>query len=163
GGGAIAWTVAVDWGDGAPHSTYITTVAGAIAMISHAFPDNGTYTVTVTVTDPAAAQVNAWELVQTFAVGVANASPVVALANAARIVTVQDVAPTATLSNGGAVLEGSAGTASFSNQFDPSPTDVAAGFRYAYDFNDDGTFEIGDGTFSGSSSLASAVVPAGYL
>src|SRR5205807_848664 len=82
---------------------------------------------------------------------------------AARIVTVQDVAPTATLSNGGAVLEGSAGTVSFSNQFDPSPPDVAAGFRYAYDFNDDGTFEIGDGTFSGSSGLASAVVPAGYL
>src|SRR5207237_1012673 len=72
-------------------------------------------------------------------------------------VTVNNVAPTATLANGGSVNEHSAGSVSFSNQHDVSPTDQAAGFMYSYDFDNDGTFEI-----AGSSS-PSATVPASYL
>src|SRR5207248_1814478 len=72
-------------------------------------------------------------------------------------VRVTNVAPTATLGNNGPVPEGSTALVSFSNQGDPSAADVAAGFTYSYDFNDDGTFEV-----SGSGS-ASAVVPATYL
>src|SRR5207244_710272 len=45
--------------------------------------------------------------------------------------TVTDVAPTATFSNGGAVREGSTGLVSFSDQADPSGTD----FGYSYDFD----------------------------
>ena len=44
----------------------------------------------------------------------------------------------------------STATVSFSGAADVSPADTAAGFRYAYDFNDDGTFDLGDGTYAGS-------------
>src|SRR5207247_5609336 len=49
-----------------------------------------------------------------------------------RPVTVANVAPTATLGNGGPVDEGSPVSISFTAQFDPSPTDTTAGLRYAY-------------------------------
>jgi hypothetical protein len=47
-------------------------------------------------------------------------------------VTVNNVAPTATLSNGASVAEGSPVTVSFSNPQDPSTADTAAGFHYAF-------------------------------
>jgi hypothetical protein len=72
-------------------------------------------------------------------------------------VEVNNVAPTASLAASGAVSEGSAGGMSFSGQFDPSTADIAAGFVYSYDFNNDGTFEITDSP----SSIAS--VPASFL
>jgi photosystem II stability/assembly factor-like uncharacterized protein len=60
-------------------------------------------------------------------------------------VEVLNVAPTAIFANtSGAVNEGETATLVFSNQFDPSATDVAAGFRYSYDCTDDGTFELSD-------------------
>ncbi|MBM3999049.1 MAG: hypothetical protein FJ297_05810 [Planctomycetes bacterium] len=71
--------------------------------------------------------------------------------------TLENVAPTATLANGGSVLEGVAGAVSFADQFDPSAADTAAGFSYSFDFDDDGTFEITDST------SASVVVPASFL
>jgi hypothetical protein len=48
-------------------------------------------------------------------------------------VQVDNVAPTATLSNDGPINEGSSATVSFSNQFDPSGADTTAGFQYAFD------------------------------
>ena len=65
--------------------------------------------------------------------------------------------PTATLTNGGPVDEGSPGLVRFTDPSDPSPVDTAAGFRYSYDFDNDGDFEITD------SRSASAVVPASYF
>src|SRR6185436_8409279 len=47
-------------------------------------------------------------------------------------VTVNNAAPTATLSNNGPVDEGLPATVSFTNQLDPSNADTAAGFHYAY-------------------------------
>ena len=47
-------------------------------------------------------------------------------------VTVTNVAPTATVSNGGPVAEGSPVTVSFSAPHDPSSADTAAGFHYAF-------------------------------
>jgi hypothetical protein len=46
-------------------------------------------------------------------------------------ITVNNVAPTATLSNNGPVNEGSAALVSFSGATDPSSADVAAGFHYS--------------------------------
>jgi hypothetical protein len=76
---------------------------------------------------------------------------------------VNNVAPTATLSGGGTVNEGASGSVSFSNQFDPSTADTAAGFHYAYDFNNDGIWDVGDGTYAGSGTSASAAVPASFV
>jgi hypothetical protein len=50
-------------------------------------------------------------------------------------VTVNNVAPTAALSNNGPIFEGSSATITFSNQADPSSVDTAAGFKYAYSCN----------------------------
>lgn len=52
---------------------------------------------------------------------------------------------------------------SVTNPYDPSATDTATGFRYAFDFDNDGTFEIGDGTYIGSTTNTSATVPAAYF
>lgn len=71
--------------------------------------------------------------------------------------TIRNVPPTAALTNGGPVDEGSTGLVMLTNPFDPSSIDIAAGFRCSYDFDNDGVFEIAD------SPAASAVVPASYL
>src|SRR5262249_47068414 len=47
-------------------------------------------------------------------------------------VQVNNVAPTAALSNGGPVSEGSPATVSFSGASDPSSADAAAGFRFSF-------------------------------
>ena len=70
--------------------------------------------------------------------------------------TVRNLAPTATFANGGAVTEGSAGSVSFSAPSD-SAADLAAGLRYAFDFDNDGTFDLPPGT------ATSAAVPASFL
>jgi hypothetical protein len=75
-------------------------------------------------------------------------------------VTILNVAPTANLSNDGPVDEGSSASVSFSNQSDASTADTNAGFRYAYDLDNDGTFDIGDGTYAGGSTATSTTVPA---
>src|SRR6185369_15126199 len=60
-------------------------------------------------------------------------------------------------SNGGSVTLGNSGSVAFTNPSDPSNADVSAGFRYSFDFNNDGFFEVTDST------SASATVPANYL
>jgi hypothetical protein len=74
-------------------------------------------------------------------------------------VVVRNAPPTATLTSNGPVNEGSAATVTFKNATDPSAGDVSAGFRYAYDLDNDGTFEIGDGTYAGSVTGVSQTVP----
>lgn len=63
---------------------------------------------------------------------------------------VANVAPTASFGNSGNQYERKPVTVSFSNQFDPSNADTVAGFRYSYDFNNDGDFtdrgEVADST-----------------
>ena len=66
-------------------------------------------------------------------------------ANSSDQVTVTDVAPTATFADPPATA-GSPVTFTFSNQSSPSTTDTTAGFKYSYDFNNDGTFEISNST-----------------
>ena len=90
---------------------------------THSYADNGTYTVTLTVTDGAS---------QT--------------ASDTATVTVSNVAPTASLSNNGPVNAGANVTISFGSQSDVSSADQAAGYRYSYDFDNNGTWEQTDVT-----------------
>jgi hypothetical protein len=113
------WTVDVDWGDGSPAGSFPVTAQGSISQ-SHAYDDNGTYTVTVKVTDKDSAA----SAQRTFQVAVAN------------------VAPTATFTNSGPVDEGTSFTLSLSNGDDVSSADKAAKFTFAFD--------CGDGTGYGS-------------
>lgn len=69
------------------------------------------------------------------------------------VVTVQNVAPTAVLSNSGPIDEGSAVTISFAAQHDPSAADTAAGFHYAIAC--DGA-DLGSATYAASSAADSA-------
>jgi PKD repeat protein len=127
-GGGVG-TLSYDWdfGDGSAHATGTLTP-------SHTYADNGTYTVTLTVTD-AASQV----------------------ATDTAVVTINNVAPTATLSNNGPVLVNNTVTVSFSGQADVSAPDQAAGFRYSYDFDNNGTWDLADvTTASASTSFATS-------
>src|SRR5207248_11609197 len=45
------WAVDVHWGDGSPDSTFNAGSPGTLGRLDHTFADNGTYAVTVTVTD----------------------------------------------------------------------------------------------------------------
>ncbi len=140
----------IDWGDGSTSDAGPATIDVPGVNIgdvifgsfdgSHTYTDNGVYTVTVTVNDD-----NGGSDVQTL------------------LVTVDNVAPTASLANDGPVDEGSTATVSFSGQFDPSSDDTADGFRYAFDFDNDGTWEVGDGSYAGSVAADSSVVPASFL
>ena len=136
-------TATVNWGDGgATENATVNEVPGVGTLGgTHVYADQGTYTVTVTVMDN-----NGGSDSHTFQAIVAP------------------VNPTATLSNNGPVTEGAPGaTVTFTNQFDPSSADTAAGFHYAYDINNDGTFDVGDGTYAGSVTSASQNVPANLL
>ena len=69
------WAVDVNWGDGSAHTTFTETATGpvtalTIAAKSHAYGDNGAYTVTVKVTDK-----NHDFDSKTFTVNVANKAP----------------------------------------------------------------------------------------
>lgn len=113
------------------------TASGSLTP-SHDYADNGTFTATMTVTD-----------------GNGQTS------QDSMTVTVRNLAPTATLSNSGPVNLGSTGAVSFTSALDASSVDQAAGFRYSYDFNNDGTFELGDSTSSTATVLASYLSAAG--
>ena len=71
---------------------------------------------------------------------------------ATQTVTVANVAPTAALGNNGPVDEGSAVNVSFSDQFDPSAGDTAAGFHYAYACDNS---SLSSATYAGSGTAAS--------
>ncbi len=73
------------------------------------------------------------------------------------MVLVENVNPVAIVINGGAVDEGTDGFVQFFAQQDPSNADTTAGFRYSYDFDNDGIFEIE------SSGSDAQVVPGSYL
>jgi hypothetical protein len=79
-------------------------------------------------------------------------------------ITVTDVAPQGRLVTDGPVPEGRPGLVRFATVTDPSPADRRAGFRYSYDFNGDGVFEVGNGTtYAGSVTAAQYRVPAAFL
>ena len=81
----------------------------------------------------------------------------------ATTLVITNVAPTATFANNGPVTIGNTADVTFSAQSDPSSADTTAGFRYAYDFDNDGDFEVGDGTYAGGATSASATIPTTIL
>ena len=72
----------------------------------------------------------------------------------ATTLTITNAPPTATFSNNGPVTVGNTAEVTFTAQADPSSADTTAGFRYSYDFDDDGDWEVGDGTYAGGSTSA---------
>ncbi|MDA0161791.1 PKD domain-containing protein [Solirubrobacter ginsenosidimutans] len=83
--------------------------------------------------------------------------------SAATTVTVNNAVPNATVGNSGPVAEGSTATVSFTGVNDPSSVDTAAGFRYGYDFDNNGTYEVGGSTYATATTSATATVPASFL
>jgi titin len=47
----VPWTVDVTWGDGTPNTIFSTTTPGALGTRNHSYAEEGTYTVTVKVTN----------------------------------------------------------------------------------------------------------------
>ncbi len=116
---SYSWYVNGDWGGAWGRNPTLTWTQ----LESLGVTDSGTFNVRVEVT---------------YASGLTVESASVPL-------DVANVAPTAALYNDGPVDEGSAGViVSFAAQSDPSAADRAAGFRYSYDFDDDGVFEQTD-------------------
>ena len=76
----------------------------------------------------------------------------------ARDVVVTNVAPAATFGNDGPVAEGGDAHVAFTAPSDPSNADTGAGFRYAYDLDDDGTWDVGDGTYANGVEQPTATV-----
>lgn len=124
------WTVSIDWGDGSGVETFSVAADGALGSLAHTFADSGSYSVTVTVTDSGGLSDT-----KAFTVAAAN------------------VAPTATLSNSGPIDEGGSVTVSFGGAFDPSPADMAAGFRYAFSCTG-GSLDGASGDLSPSTSCS---------
>jgi hypothetical protein len=149
--GTFALTGSTDPGADTLHYSFALSPAGLAANYNAAGPSDS-----FQVTPTSAGVFTVYARVYDEDSGV---SPVFQMA-----VTAENVPPTATFAAGGPVPEGTAGAVSFAGPFDPSPDDTAAGFRYSYDFNDDGTFELGDGaSYAGSITSASVAVPATYL
>ena len=149
------------------------TTVGVIALASD--PDGNTLTYSLTNTAGGRFAIDSSTGLVTVANGVlldgANSQTITVqasdgsggISSASFSIDVVNDAPTAAFNNSGPVNEGSTATVSFSGQNDPSTTDMTAGFRYAYDFNNDGTFDSGDGTYEGSIISASVTVAASYL
>ncbi len=129
------WTVTRD---GLPYGT---------AQSGHPFnflpTDNGSYVITVSVRDDDSAVGAAVSTSVTIQVN--NAPPVVT-----PVVTPADV-----------INEGSSLTFSLATTTDPSSNDTAAGFRYDYDLNGDGVYEILGST--SANQLASYPVSGNYI
>jgi len=106
------WTGTVNYGDGTGTQPLPINQANKSFTLSHQYNDNGIYNVNVCVTDKDGAQ--GCDTVE---------------------VTVNNVAPTSSLSNSGPITEGSSTTINFGPQFDPSSRDIAAGLHFAFDCN----------------------------
>jgi hypothetical protein len=114
--GTGPWTATVDYGDGTGVQT-LTLNDDKTFTLDHAFVDDGTFTVTVAVTDEAGA-----------------------VGTASFVATVANVAPTASISGPTVGVRGMQLSYTLTAT-DPSSADTAAGFTFAIDWNGDGTVD----------------------
>ncbi len=81
-------------------------------------------------------------------------------------VNVLNVPPTARLTGSSSITVGNTATVAFSNQFDPSPEDMAAGFHYAYQVYYSGNLIWSQGntaSYASGVSISALTIPAQYL
>ncbi|HVX59780.1 MAG TPA: Ig-like domain-containing protein [Pirellulales bacterium] len=129
--GSETWTATVDYGDGSGLQP-LPLNSDKSFNLSHVYADNGSYTVTVTVADSNN--------------GTGSGS---------FLVTVNNVAPTAALSNSGPINEGGSATISFSSAADPSNADTTAGFHYSFTL-DSGSLAT---SYSAAGTASSTTLP----
>src|SRR5207245_1907263 len=72
------WAVDINWGDSTAHTTFNSSTQGSLGAQDHTYADNGTYTVTVKVTDKDGGSDS-----KTFDVIVSNVAPTVTLSGPA--------------------------------------------------------------------------------
>lgn len=72
--------------------------------------------------------------------------------------TIANTAPDATLENSGPVVAGEDVAITYSDPSDPSAADTAAGFRYAFDLDDDGTYDVGGNTYATAVTTPSTIL-----
>ena len=85
-------------------------------------------------------------------------------AEAVANLVIQDVAPTVKLTAPATSPQGVRPTVTAVVTLEPSAADRKAGYRYSYDFNDDGVWDQGDGsTYGGSLTTSSVKVPHEFL
>ncbi|MDQ3870841.1 MAG: PKD domain-containing protein [Chloroflexota bacterium] len=113
--GADSWVATVDYGDGSAEQR--STVAAPGFALEHAYVESGSYTIAVSVSDTHLAE-----------------------GEDAVAVTVRNVAPYAAFLAPGAVPRGAVFSISFSQPWDRSGADTAAGFTYAFDCGDGSGF-----------------------
>lgn len=129
--GAAPYSVSVDWGDQQPPTQFTTAQSGDLGDWSYSYADDGSYHVTVSVMGADGLSGSA-----SFDIAVANKPP------------------TATFSNDGPVKRHHSAAFAFSSPAD-APADVAAGFRYSFDFNNDGDFVDPGDILNATSPIAS--------
>jgi hypothetical protein len=120
--GSDTWTVIANYGDGT--GDQVLALDGKHFNLGHAYADNGNYTITVGVADDDMAAGD-------FVIG---SIPVV----------VNNVGPIAAPAASDPAYEGNPVTLSLTNPYDPSPVDTTAGFRYSFDFDNDGVWDVTD-------------------
>ena len=116
------WKVTVEWGDGTAPEDFEVSAAGSLGTRNHSYADDGSYAAKVTVDDGLDSHF------------------------ATFILTVANVAPTASFGHDDPVDEGSSFGLSLTDAADVSSVDVAAGFEYAFDCG------AGYGDFGGEAS-----------
>jgi VCBS repeat-containing protein len=134
------WAVDVNWGDGSSDTVFSAAAPGALGGQSHTYADNGSYTVTVAVTD------------QNQGTGSSQFT-----------VAVADVAPTPAITGPTDGFQGVSGQLrSFMlTATDPSQVDQAAGFTYQVDWGDNSTSDTYTGP-SGTFAAHTFAVPGTY-
>lgn len=122
--------------------TYVWNLNGQEATYSssynYTFDDNGSRTISLTVTDK-----NQVSTTVQLPVNISNVAPTAIFTGTVTGAADRNTSPT--------------GSVVFQNATDISAADRAAGFRYSFDFNNDGIFEVVDST------SATAQVPGSYL
>lgn len=132
----------VNWGDGSTSPVYYVASNPLPITLTHTYDDDAA------ILNPAAPEIT---------VTLANEDGIFDNAGSLDI-TINNVAPTGIAWNTGPVNEGIQATVMVLTQSDPSTADTAAGFSYAYDFDNDGILDTA--YVNGASSK---LVPGSYL